>query len=102
MSDAAEMKFSEIRGKGVLSQDGRELGVVEDLRFDHEQWRIDALIVKLDRELLEQFGMKKPMFGTTTIEVETGLISGVGDKVILHESLDDISAGYRGQDSSEG
>ncbi len=85
-------KFSELSGKGVISQDGRELGVVADCALDQEAWHIDTLVVKLDRELLESFHMKRPMFGTQTVQIPTTYVSGVGDKVILRKTLEELTA----------
>ena len=88
----SEIKFSELGGKDVLTQDGREIGKVEDLIIQHEAWAIPKLIVKLDRDLLETFHMKKPMFGTQTFHVPTSFVSGIGDKVILHKKLEELTA----------
>lgn len=86
------MKFSELSGKDVISQDGRELGEVSDVVLDDTSWRIGALVVKLERDLLESFHMKRPMFGTQTVQIPTAHVSGVGDKVILHKTLDELTA----------
>lgn len=91
----SEIKFTELKGKDVLSQDGRECGEVEDVVIDYDSWSIQALVVKLERELLEKFSMKKPMFGSQTIRLQTGHVSGIGDKVILHKSLDELASIYR-------
>lgn len=88
----SDMKFSELSGKDVISQDGRELGEVSDVVFDDSSWRIGALVVKLERDLLESFHMKRPMFGTQTVQIPTTHVSGVGDKVILHKTLDELTA----------
>ncbi|MBX3275048.1 MAG: PRC-barrel domain-containing protein [Sandaracinaceae bacterium] len=97
----SEIRFSDLKGKGVLTQDGRICGEITDVVLDHGSWGVPAIVVKLERELLELFAMKKPMFGSQTIRVQTGHVSGVGDKVILHKSLADLSALYRdGSDSS--
>lgn len=85
-------KFSELSGKGVISQDGRELGEVSDVLLDDASWHIDSLVVKLDRDLLESFHMKRPMFGTQTIQIPTSYVSGVGDKVILLKTLEELTA----------
>ena len=91
----SEIRFSDLKGKGVLSQDGRICGEITDVVLDDASWSVPAIVVKLERELLELFAMKKPMFGSQTIRVQTGHVSGVGDKVILHKSLEDLSAIYR-------
>ncbi|HEY8429590.1 MAG TPA: PRC-barrel domain-containing protein [Sandaracinaceae bacterium] len=88
----SRIKFTELSGKDVISQDGRELGSVSDVVLDSSSWRIEALVVKLDRDLLEAFHMKRPMFGTQTIQLPTGHVSGVGDKVILVKTLKELTA----------
>ena len=97
----SELKFDEISGKGVLTQDGREVGQVADMVVNHAEWTIRALVVKLDRELLEQFHMKKPMFGSQTIQLPVTYVSGVGDKVILHKQLDELTALAKDNGESE-
>ena len=88
----AQITFSQLEGKDVLSQDGKEMGAVDDLVLDDEGWTLTALVVKLDRDLLESFHMKRPMFGSQTVHVPVGFVSGVGDKVILHKKLDELTA----------
>ncbi len=88
----SRIKFSELEGKGVISQDGRELGSVSDVVLEATGWHIGSLVVKLDRDLLEAFHMKRPMFGTQTIQIPTGHVSGVGDKVILLKTLQELTA----------
>ncbi len=88
----SRMKFSELAGKDVISQDGRELGAVSDVTLDASGWRIDTLVVKLERDLLEAFHMKRPLIGTQTIQIPTSHVSGVGDKVILHKTLNELTA----------
>ena len=91
----SETRFSELNGKDVLTQDGRECGQVEDVVFDSGTWSIGALVVKLERDLLEEFSMKKPMFGSQTIRLKTSYVSGIGDKVILHKALAELISIYR-------
>lgn len=88
----SRIKFSELSGKDVISQDGREIGQVSDIALDSSSWRIDTLVVKLERDLLEAFHMKKPVFGTQTIQIPTSHVSGVGDKVILLKKLEELTA----------
>jgi sporulation protein YlmC with PRC-barrel domain len=86
------IKYSDLSGKDVISQDGRVVGAVSDLLLDIDGWHIPTLVVKLARDHLEQFHMKRPIFGTQTIQIPTSYVSGLGDKVILHKTLDDLSA----------
>ena len=87
----SEIKFGELEGKGVLTQDGREIGEVSDCVIDHSGWSVETLVVKLERDLLEEFHMKRPMFGTQTIQLPTSYVSGVGDRVVLHKKLEELT-----------
>lgn len=93
----SRIKYSELSGKGVLTQDGRVLGEVSDVVLAPEDWSIHALVVKLDRDLLEAFSMKRPLFGTQTIQIPTSYVSGVGDKVILQKKLEELTASVRAE-----
>ena len=96
-----EIKYSELSGKGVLTQDGREVGEVSDCVVDHGSWDVVTLVVKLERELLEEFHMKRPMFGTQTIQLPTSYVSGVGDKVVLQKKLEELTAIVREKAAAE-
>lgn len=95
------IEFSALEGKEVLSQDGRDCGSVQDLVLDHTTWRITTIVVRLERDLLQEFGMKKPLFGSQTIHLKTDLVSGIGDKLILHAPLAELVELYRHQAGAE-
>ncbi|MGE0791410.1 MAG: PRC-barrel domain-containing protein [Sandaracinaceae bacterium] len=79
-----------LRDRDVLTQDGREIGKLSDIVIDHDSWKVVALTVRLDRDLLERFELKKPMFGTQELILPIGFISGVGDKIVLHQKLEAV------------
>ena len=81
---------NKLNGRGVVTQDGREIGKLSDLGLDLEGWSVGTLLVKLDRDLLEQFQLKKPMFGTHTIELPVSFVTGIGDKVVLRKKLEEL------------
>lgn len=99
----SESKFDdELNGKGVLTQDGREIGKISDLVVDHDAWKVTSVVVKLDRDLLEQFDMKKPMFGTHAVALPVSFVSGVGDKLVLHKKLEDVVDHAKGEGDGDG
>ncbi len=98
----SETKFDEnLSGKGVLTQDGREIGKLSDLVVDSASWRVRALVVKLDRDLLDQFDLKKPMFGTVPLDIPVDFVSGIGDKVVLHKKLGEVIDFSKGVDGGD-
>jgi sporulation protein YlmC with PRC-barrel domain len=68
----------------VIDAAGSALGEVEAVMLDPALWRIEALRVRLRREMAEQVGTKAHLFGKTTILVPTAAIQSVGDAVLLH------------------
>lgn len=87
----AEIKWSELEGRGVITADGREIGEISDVVINHESWSVEAVVLKLGRELLEVFHMKRPMFGTQTFQIPTSTVSSVGDKVLLNKKLEELT-----------
>ena len=80
----------ELSGKGVMTKDGREIGKLSDVEIDHEEWSVTAFLVKLDRDLLETFEMKKPMFGTVALPIPVDFIGALGDKLMLEKTLEEL------------
>ena len=80
----------ELRGKAVFSQDGRQLGLVEALEVSHASWRIVGFEVKLKREVLSAMNLKKPMMGTQVVLIAPDEVSGIGDAIILKNTIGDV------------
>jgi sporulation protein YlmC with PRC-barrel domain len=86
------MSNTELIGKRILSQDGREIGEVESLHVDVETWRLSAVGVKLRREVLEQLSLKRPLIGTQVIRIPIDQVSGASDTVVLKPTFAKLAA----------
>ena len=89
-------------GIRVIGQHGREIGVITDLLADVETWQLHSLEVKLNRETLDALQLKRPWFGTQTVHVPVGGISGATDNLVLKSPLEDMefSGGKHGEQKS--
>lgn len=68
----------------VVARGGKHIGYVDNFIFVPEKdWTITCMMVKLEKSVLSDLGLKKPRLGTQTIKVLTEDIKTVGDMVML-------------------
>jgi len=77
-----------LHGRVVLSSDGRVIGEIAKLFVDDTDWRIDAIQVKLRKDIAERIGASRGIFHAATIEIPAHLIASSGDAVILTVPVD--------------
>ena len=85
----------EIRDRTVIDAAGLAIGEVEAVLMDPVSWHVDALRVRLRREVTEQVGATKSFFRKATIDVPTTAVQSVGDAILLRvkgEELREASA----------
>jgi sporulation protein YlmC with PRC-barrel domain len=79
-----------LHGRVVLTADGLALGEVSKLFLKGGAFAIDAIEVKLRREMAERLGLKAGAFKTATFEVPANLVQSVGDAVLLSAPFSDL------------
>lgn len=92
MDDTISME--NLDGKGVLTKDGRRLGQVSGIRVDPKSWHVDSLTVRLDRDLVTEFGMGRKLFGSHDVGILTEHVSAVSDTVLLRTTLKELEASH--------
>jgi len=75
-------------GMSIIGQHGREVGVITDMIVDVGSWQLQSLEVKLNREALDDLQLKRPWFGSQTVRVPVGEISGATDNLVLKSLLE--------------
>lgn len=81
-----------LHGRVVLSADGLAIGEVHKLFFNGAQFAIEAVEVKLRKEIAERLGIKHSTFHPATLEIPANYVQSVGDAVLLAARLDDLQA----------
>ncbi len=66
----------------VVSQDGQNLGIVEDAYIDTSLWRVDSLTFLLDRKPYQKLGTLNPAKRNRRLDVPTSLAI-LGDVILL-------------------
>jgi sporulation protein YlmC with PRC-barrel domain len=91
-----ETETREFVGKEVVGFDGWNIGKIKDVIIDVDAWQVPSLYVKLESRVANEFGMKQ-RFRSTHIPLDASYIQGIGDRVTLKISKDqlrDIMATY--------
>ena len=79
-----------LRGRTVIAADGEAIGEVSSLFLDGAAWSVEALQVKLRRDIADQLGAPRGMFHGSTVEIPVRLIQSVGDAVVLTVAVDGL------------
>lgn len=85
------ISFSELEGRTVLGKGGREIGELAGIYIDVDNWKVTYIEVKVLKDVLEDMGMKRPVFGTQTIKVPISQISRTSDAILLEAELSEVS-----------
>jgi membrane protein len=72
-----------LSGRSVIDSTGRSIGEVIALVIDTEAWRIEALRVKLHKDVTEEIGASHGAFRAARLDVPTAFIHNVSDAVVL-------------------
>ncbi len=83
------MRLEELKGKGVLSSDGSYVGEVDGAILSGK-WNIDNICVKVEKDVSEALGERRPLFFSHHKDIKTKFVDVIGDKVILNKTLMDL------------
>jgi sporulation protein YlmC with PRC-barrel domain len=80
---------SEVVGKEVIESKGFNIGKISDVQLDENDWKVLALEVLLNKDVAEEHHLRH-RFRRTKVLISVDHIQGVGDKIILKGSKDEI------------
>ena len=86
------MRLEELDGKGVVDSEARLIGHVTGLEFDTANWKITHICVKLADSAVEDFGYKKPRFGSINILIPVEVVKAVKDIIALTQGFKDLQS----------
>jgi sporulation protein YlmC with PRC-barrel domain len=87
------VKIEKIKGKKVITVKGIEIGKVEDVEIDDNNWAVSTVTVKLNDDVAKIFGMKGGMMTKSEVPLQASLMGPIGEEsIILKEAISDINA----------
>lgn len=90
------MSAGEVRGRSVVDRVGVQLGEVQDVMFDADEWRVTGLRVNLRRDVASRLQVGHGFLGSPSVTFGADRIAAVGDTIILNLDADGIGAIVRG------
>ena len=85
------VSFDKISGKFVICAGGFDLGELNGVEMNTDNWQVTHLHVKLSKPASEDLGFKKRFIISSTVCVPTSLVSKVGDNILLNKTLDELT-----------
>jgi len=73
--------------KDVISKDGRKVGALVGVNVDTKTWTVHAIVVEVNKDIIEELNIKKSMLKLPKISLKTELVAIVGDIVHLNADL---------------
>jgi sporulation protein YlmC with PRC-barrel domain len=73
----------------VVGSNGWKIGKVKDLVIDPKIWQASALLIELEKSVASEFSLKHRL-SRTQIPLSVNLVQGVGDRVVLKSSKEEV------------
>jgi sporulation protein YlmC with PRC-barrel domain len=84
------MKVADLNGKQVITSEAQVLGEVEGVEIDVGEWKVTGLHINLEKEIIEKFDFKKPLFGSVIVRLPVTTIKAVGDVIALNKTIEEL------------
>ena len=76
--------------RNVLTTDGRGIGQMTGIKVDVNTWTIQAVVIRLDKAVLDELNIRKPIFSTPSISMPVNIVSKVSDVVQLNVAFGNL------------
>ena len=83
------LEMIDVLGKEVVELNGSVMGVVKNVMFDEKIWEVTSLDVELNKKTADELEAKK-LFRHFRIPLAVSHIQGIGDKVLLKGSAEEV------------
>lgn len=86
--------LNNIKGKEVLSSDGRYMGKFLDFTVDRD-FNIGEIIAKINKDIAEEIGEDKPLLSSLKLGIDVERVKSFTDHIILKDKLDDLHLHFK-------
>ena len=74
----------------MIGADGQIIGEISVLFLESTRLCVEALQIKLRKEIADLLGADRGMFHPGTLEIPARLVQSVGDTVVLNVAVDEL------------
>jgi sporulation protein YlmC with PRC-barrel domain len=86
-----------LRGRAVIAADGQVVGELAALYLESTTLRVEALQVKLRKEIADRLGVERSVFHSGSVEIPLPMVQSVGDTIVLNVAADDLRQLFPGR-----
>lgn len=79
-----------LRGMTVIAADGQAVGEVDAVFMDTDGWLVEALKIKVRKEVVDRLGATHSVFRAGSVEVPIRVVQSTSDAVILTVGVDEL------------
>jgi sporulation protein YlmC with PRC-barrel domain len=76
-----------LESKNVITTDGRMVGTLTGAYMDASNWTVTALVVELDKDIVNDLNVKKPLLRTAKVTIPTSTVLNIADVVQLNSDM---------------
>ncbi|MDW5562513.1 MAG: hypothetical protein SA339_04730 [Methanomassiliicoccus sp.] len=80
-----------LESKNVITTDGRMIGVLTGAWVDTTNWTVSSLVVELEKDVVEDLNVKKPLLRTPKVTLPTSTVQRIADVVQLNTDMTNLS-----------
>lgn len=84
-----------LRGKSVISADGKAIGSIAELFIDSAEWRVESIGIELRNDIADHIAANRTLFRRGTIELPVSFIQSVSDAVVLSVDVEKLREAHR-------
>ena len=77
--------------KDVITTDGRNVGELTGAYIDTSTWKVNGLVLEVNKDVMDELNMKKPLLRTPKAMIQTSLVRVVSDTVQLNVPIANLS-----------
>ncbi|MBI0584249.1 MAG: PRC-barrel domain-containing protein [Methanomassiliicoccus sp.] len=78
--------------KDVITTDGRNIGTLSGAWIDTTAWTVISLVVDLNKDVVSELNVKKPILRTAKVNVPTANIKNIADVVQLNSDITNLGS----------
>ena len=78
-------------GLNVRSKDGTALGEVVGLKIQTNGWTVKAVEVSFSGDVLKRLNMRRPAFGSRTVEISVAAVARVDNDLVLSKTVEELA-----------
>ena len=82
-----------VEERDMITSDGRNIGQFKGVWLDVSNWNVSSIIIELDKNVVEELNVKKPMLRSAKVSVPITYVKTIADVVQINTDISGLSAG---------